>query len=164
MEERRARLVIEAVRSSKEIPYLVIGPNNDPGSQGILRAYEKMHVNVAMSLPVQDFWKHLQYGGVLVGNSSSGILEAASFGMPAINLGDRQAGRERNSNVIDVSWSAGASDIERAVRHTLTHKPFLAKVAKRKNLYGDGHATERLLKDLESLHFPLSTTKRFRDH
>ena len=47
------------------------------------------------------------FGGVLVGNSSSGIIEAATFGIPVVNIGDRQAGRERNGNVVDVAWSAG---------------------------------------------------------
>jgi GDP/UDP-N,N'-diacetylbacillosamine 2-epimerase (hydrolysing) len=162
-EERRTTTLLRALRTTR-MPFQVIGPNNDPGHEGILRAYDKAGLEMWLSLQVFLFWQELLRSAFLIGNSSSGILEAASFGLPVINLGDRQAGRERNANVIDVRWSAGASGIQRAIRCACTNKPFLTKVAKRKNLYGDGHATERVLKTLESLPFPLSTTKRFYDH
>ncbi|HUO10026.1 MAG TPA: UDP-N-acetylglucosamine 2-epimerase [Phycisphaerae bacterium] len=163
VEEKRARMVIEAVRSRPGIPYVTIGPNNDPGCNGILRAYEKMGVKVAMSLPTANFWIHLKAGGVLVGNSSSGIIEAASFGIPVVNIGERQAGRERNANLVDVPWSTGTAGIKWAIQHATTNKEFLARVAQRQNLYGDGHAAERLRKILEAQRFPLPTTKQFHD-
>ena len=160
-EEKRARMVIEAAGSRVGIPYVVIGPNNDPGSGGILRAYKKMGVNVAMSLPVEDFWNELRYAGMLVGNSSSGIIEAASFGIPVINLGDRQKGRERNGNVLDVSWEEGRTGIEGAIARAVTDRGFLARVAKRENLYGDGRAAERIVRVLEGMKWPVGIVKRF---
>ena len=83
----------------------------------------------------------------------------------------RQKGRERNPNVLDVPWpsNAGVSPastkpIEQAIHRALSDKAFLKKVAQRHNLYGDGHAAERIIKVIESLSFPLPTTKSFRTH
>jgi GDP/UDP-N,N'-diacetylbacillosamine 2-epimerase (hydrolysing) len=162
LEEQRTLLLLRALKNS-HLKFTAIGPNNDPGHPGILRAYQKSHTPLTMNLSQKDFWHLLQSSSLLLGNSSAGILEAASFALPVLNLGDRQAGRERNPNVLDLPWHTSPKPIERAIHHALTHKPFLTKVAKRKNLYGDGHATDRLLKILESLPFPLPTTKRFHE-
>jgi UDP-N-acetylglucosamine 2-epimerase len=86
---------------------------------------------------------------VLVGNSSAGIIEAATFGLPVVNVGGRQAGRERNANVLDVPFSAAA--VRRGVRKALTDRAFLARVRRRKNLYGDGRAAGRIVGVLEQL-------------
>jgi UDP-hydrolysing UDP-N-acetyl-D-glucosamine 2-epimerase len=162
LEERRARLTLDAISGR---PHATIGPNNDPGHQGILDAYADAGLAraVAMSMRQEDFWRCLAHASVLLGNSSAGIIEAASFGLPVINLGDRQKGRERNTNVIDVPWSAGVSGIRRAIQRALTDTVFRKKVAQRKNLYGDGHASERIVKILESQQYPISTTKSFHD-
>jgi UDP-N-acetylglucosamine 2-epimerase len=125
-----------------------IGPNNDPGHRGILRAYgEAKELWLEMSVRQEIFWTYILLGGLLVGNSSAGIIEAATFGVPVVNIGERQAGRERNENVIDVGWNA--KDIERGIRKALTDKALLRRAARRKNLYGDGRAAERIVKVLE---------------
>ena len=93
-------------------------------------------------------------GGPLIGNSSSGIIEAATFGCPVVNIGERQTGRERSGNVIDVPWAGptgGAMGIEKAIRRVLTDKAFARRVALRKNVYGDGHASERIVEVLERI-------------
>ena len=162
VEEKRARMVIEAVKGPG-FPYVTIGPNNDPGSRGILRAYGRMGVNVTMSLPVESFWDELRYAGVLVGNSSSGIIEAASFGIPVVNLGDRQKGRERNGNVIDVGWEGGRKGIEGAVVRAGTEREFLGRVVTRENLYGDGRAAERIVRVVEGMKWPVGIVKGFCD-
>ena len=162
VEEKRARMVIEAV-NGRGFSFVTIGPNNDPGSRGILRAYERMGVEVAMSLPVESFWDELRGAGVLVGNSSSGIIEAASCGIPVVNIGDRAKGRERNGNVIDVPWEEGREGIEGAVVRAVTDREFLGEVAKRKNLYGDGRAGERIVRVLEGIKWPAGITKAFSD-
>jgi UDP-hydrolysing UDP-N-acetyl-D-glucosamine 2-epimerase len=167
LEEHRTRLLIRALENQK-IPFEAIAPNNDPGHVGILRAYEALHVPVILSLPQEKFWTLLrrtaENGGLLIGNSSSGILEAATLAIPVINLGDRQKGRERNPNVLDLPWPNSPKPIENAIQYVLTNKPFLRLIAKRQNLYGDGRAAPRILKILESLKFPLSTAKQFHNH
>jgi UDP-N-acetylglucosamine 2-epimerase len=59
----------------------------------------------------------MHYAQAMVGNSSSGIIEAASFGLPVVNIGDRQGGRERSGNVLDCAHVAGA--IEATIREAL---------------------------------------------
>lgn len=85
---------------------VVVYSNNDPGSAGIIRAWDAMqnHPNLVfrknLSRPL--FLGLLRDATVLVGNSSSGIIEAASFGTPVIDVGTRQSGRERGKNVFHV--------------------------------------------------------------
>ncbi|MGN6367389.1 MAG: UDP-N-acetylglucosamine 2-epimerase [Phycisphaerae bacterium] len=167
VEERRARMVVGALKKVMEawgVEFCcVIGPNNDPGHEGIVRAYKEIWGDVSMSLSAEEFWKKMKYAGVLVGNSSSGIIEAASFGIPVVNIGDRQKGRERNGNVIDVSWEEGREGIEGAVVRALTDRGFLRRVARRENLYGDGRAAERIVRVLEGMEWPVGIVKGFRD-
>lgn len=160
LEQRRTLLILRAIADH---PIHVIGPNNDPGHQGILNAYAQKKIPLRMSLNQSEFWQLLSRASLLLGNSSAGILEAASFGLPVINLGDRQKGRERNPNVLDVPWTAGVKGIQRALHHALNDQAFHRKIAQRKNLYGDGRASERIVKVLETTHFPIPTTKSFHD-
>jgi GDP/UDP-N,N'-diacetylbacillosamine 2-epimerase (hydrolysing) len=153
LECRRALMLIDVLRDTFANPPVIhaLGPNNDPGHRGILQAYAQRRdtIHLEMSLPQQTFWFRLLTSGLLVGNSSSGILEAASFGIPVVNIGDRQAGRQRNPNVIDVDWNPAA--IARALRRPFTDKAFARRVARRQNLYGDGHAAPRLVAVLEQV-------------
>ena len=87
----------------------------------------------------------LRVASVLVGNSSSGIIEAASFGLPVVNIGNRQHQRERSGNVVDVpSGSAAviAGAISRALRNGRTSSA---------NVYGDGTAGEKIVALLASV-------------
>ncbi len=162
VEQKRALQLIAALRVAG-IPFSVVGPNNDPGHGGILRAYEKAGVPIDMSMPQKSFWQHVCGSSFLIGNSSSGILEVASLGVPVINLGDRQKGRERNGNVMDVSWEEGRKGIEGAIVRAVTDRAFLADVAKRENLYGDGRAGERIVRVLEGMKWPVGIVKGFCD-
>ena len=80
---------------------------------------------------------------VLVGNSSSGIIEAASFGTPVVDIGPRQLGRERGGNVVNVPYSASA--IERAVRRAITRPRPL-----KRNVYGGQGTAQRIAQILAS--------------
>ena len=85
---------------------VIVYPNNDPGSAGITRAWDTMQNHPKLifrrNLSRPLFLGLLRDATVLVGNSSSGIIEAASFGTPVIDVGTRQAGRERGKNVFHV--------------------------------------------------------------
>ncbi len=168
IEYRNTRMLLDALR--RHFPrtgpkrYHVVGPNNDPGHQGILRAYHEAEtdIDLEMSVPQEIFWAALDGSHLLVGNSSAGIIEAATFGCAVINIGDRQAGRQRSANVIDTPWKK--RDLNNAILKATRDRAFLRKVAARKNIYGDGHASARIVRVLESLHSrPLSTIKRFCD-
>src|SRR2546422_11502329 len=85
-------------------------PNGDPGSLEIIRVLKEFArrrpITVYQSLPEDKFLDLLSSADVLVGNSSSGIIEAPSLKVPTINVGDRQNDRERGGNVIDVPHDA----------------------------------------------------------
>ena len=120
-----AALVLDALRTSPIDRVLVIYPNNDPGSAGIIRVWDEQpeadggrfsyHRNLSRSA----FLGLLRDAAVLVGNSSSGIIEAASFGTPVINIGRRQLGRQQSENVTDVPFRREA--IARTLRSVWNH-------------------------------------------
>lgn len=158
LEERRAAMMVKTLRAVG-LQFGVIGPNNDPGHRGILRAYARSGIEIEMSLTQRAFWERLAGASTLVGNSSSGIIEAATFGVPVVNIGERQKGRERNANVLDAPWDENA--IEETLRRTMEDTAFLRRVARRRNLYGDGHAAERIVAILEGMGGPPPVTKAF---
>ena len=117
---------------------LFIAPNADAGGSAIRKVLLESSVQVISHLPRADFLAFLKHADVLAGNSSSGIIEAASFGIPVVNIGDRQRGRERNANVRDVPvdpWK-----IYQAVSEALN----LGRVSC-ENIYGDGRAGQRII-------------------
>jgi UDP-N-acetylglucosamine 2-epimerase (non-hydrolysing)/GDP/UDP-N,N'-diacetylbacillosamine 2-epimerase (hydrolysing) len=86
---------------------------------------------------------------VLVGNSSSGIIEAPSFKLPVVNIGGRQENREQSSNVINAPHDRNA--IMKAIKKSLYDKKYLSKVMKCKNPYGDGRASQRIIRVLSNI-------------
>ena len=86
---------------------------------------------------------------VMIGNSSSGIIEAPSFGLPVVNIGGRQEGRQRAGNVIDVGYDT--KEIVAAVRKALQDRDFRKKVSSCENPYGDGKAGKRIVKVLSKV-------------
>jgi UDP-N-acetylglucosamine 2-epimerase len=97
----------------------------------------------------------------MVGNSSSGIIEAPSFGLPVVNIGNRQRGRLRATNVIDCEAESGAIVV--AIKRALS-SDFRAGLKGLVNPYGDGRAAERVVRLLREV--PLDANlveKRFYD-
>jgi UDP-hydrolysing UDP-N-acetyl-D-glucosamine 2-epimerase len=112
VEYRRAEMIL---RELGRVPFqqiVIVYPNNDPGSRGIVRCWQQrarggrfvVHRNVARS----EFLGMMRDAAVLIGNSSSGIIEAASFGTPVIDIGPRQRGREKNPDVFNVPYQPRA--------------------------------------------------------
>lgn len=106
-ERRTAETVLRAVRSAGFPHILIVHPNNDPGGRGIARCWDALPNRDERIIVRRDVARPLFLGlmrdaAVLVGNSSSGIIEAATFGTPVVDVGVRQAGRERGGNVVDV--------------------------------------------------------------
>lgn len=85
----------------------------------------------------------------MVGNSSSGIIEAPFLHIPTVNIGTRQSGRLRAESIIDVGHDK--NKIKQAIKKSLYDKSFLRKVAKIKNLYGDGKSATKIVKILEKI-------------
>lgn len=92
----------------------------------------------------------LQHCDIMVGNSSSGIIEAASFGIPVVNIGDRQKGRVRGTNVIDVQGTK--SGILAGIKKGLS-KPFARRISRKPNpyeRYRDGKVSRRIKDKIKS--------------
>jgi GDP/UDP-N,N'-diacetylbacillosamine 2-epimerase (hydrolysing) len=92
----------------------------------------------------------MRIASVMVGNSSSGIIEAPSFHLPVVNIGTRQKGRVRGANVIDVNHER--DNIAQAIRKALYDEEFRASLKVCQNPYGDGHTSERTVDILNRLH------------
>jgi len=99
----------------------------------------------------QDFLRLLCQSRCLVGNSSAGIREGSFLGVPVVNIGSRQAGRERGPNVRDVPYDRRA--IQQAIEDQLAHGPYPSDPT-----YGQGDAGRRIAEKLAAM--PLSFEKR----
>lgn len=145
---RAQTLVLLSALRLAALPVIWLEPNSDAGSREILAALDDTPLpagslrlrHLARSL----FAAALRHCEVLVGNSSAGIIEAATFGTPVVNVGDRQFLREHGANVADVQPQAEA--IEAAVRAARAHGRWPCD-----NPWGDGRAGERIAGLLASL-------------
>ena len=135
------------------LPVLWLEPNADAGSREILATLDTGKLPAGSRrlphLPRQQFVTAMRHCAVLAGNSSAGIIEAASFGTPVVNIGSRQHLREHGPNVVDVPAEAGA--IEAALRAQHAHGAWPWE-----NPWGDGRAGERIAQLLARL--PLDTS------
>jgi GDP/UDP-N,N'-diacetylbacillosamine 2-epimerase (hydrolysing) len=125
-------------------------PNNDAGAHQIRELIEsrsRVANSVFVNLERRDFLGLMQASAYMVGNSSAGILEAPSLGVPAVNVGRRQLGRIRGVNVIDVE--SKSQSIVEGISLALDPE-FRRKCFEGKNPYGDGHASTRIVDSLES--------------
>ncbi|MDB2439140.1 UDP-N-acetylglucosamine 2-epimerase [Hellea sp.] len=89
----------------------------------------------------KGYYSAMEHAAMMIGNSSSGILEAASFGLPVINIGDRQKGREVSPNVITAQGTI--NDLKTAIAKAQT-PAFKAVCETRDNVYGDGQASDKI--------------------
>lgn len=144
---RQMREIMEAVRAC-DVQALVFKPNSDAGGQEIGRVIDAYvgdpDVRVLTHLERGDFVSWMAAADVMVGNSSSGIIEAASLGLHVVNVGERQRYRDRSANTVDVVPEADA--IVDALRRALA-----AGRGDWNNVYGDGKAADRIVDSLLKL-------------
>jgi len=133
-------------------------PNVDAGSDRIskgIRHFRETHdvhfIYFFKNMAPEDFLRLLIGAKCLVGNSSVGIRESSYLGLPVVNIGNRQSGRARGPNVIDVGYQR--EEIKAAVLHQLANGPYPSH-----SLYGDGRAGERIADLLSTV--PLRVEKR----
>ncbi len=146
--ESQIHTTLEALRRF-DLPKVWIMPNNDAGSDYIRDGIMHHRTGTTFlyeNLKRQYYLALLRRARCIVGNSSSGLLEAPTFGVPAVNIGRRQADRLRGANVIDVPFDADA--IEAAVRRA-SSDTFRASLDGTPNPYGDGRSSARILDILE---------------
>lgn len=160
--------VTELLAALREVdmPVVFTMPNADTGGRAIIRMIQD-YVNdrrsawLVENLGTQAYFSLMQLAAAMVGNSSSGIVEAASFKLPVVNIGSRQDGRVRAQNIIDVKYER--EDILRGVRMAIEPQ-FRAGLKDIVNPYGRGDATKSILERLKTV--PLDDKllfKRFHD-
>ena len=131
---------------------IAIMPNSDSGNKAIFKQlsnFEKKYhfIKTFRTLPREDYLGMLKNCGVLVGNSSSGIIEASCFNIPVVNIGIRQQDREKGENIFDVP-NATINSILRGIKNALeSSKQHRTK----RTIYGDGNASKKIVKQLERI-------------
>ncbi len=130
---------------------IIILNNSDAGSSVLRRGItrnKKPFMSIFPNMKRQDYTGILNVADVIVGNSSSGIIEAPTFRLPAVNIGNRQKGRMQSTNVINVGYSV--DEIEKGIKKAIS--PSFKKVVKKCiNPYGDGKSSKRIVDVLESI-------------
>jgi UDP-hydrolysing UDP-N-acetyl-D-glucosamine 2-epimerase len=141
--EQQIMASLDAVREV-ELPAIVLWPNADAGSEDIARGIRKLrernqarNMHFFKNLSIEVYVALMARTACLIGNSSSGIREGAFIGTPVVNIGSRQAGRERGHNVLDVPHDSAA--IAAAVRRQLGQRRYATD-----RIYGDGKAGPRI--------------------
>jgi len=126
------------------LPVLWVQPNMDAGSDGVRRALARVAVSATgvpirfyPSMPLPIYARAMAACRSMVGNTSSGIREAAFLGVPVVNVGTRQRGRERGLNVTDVSYDT--NEMTAAILAQLAHGPYVSNP-----VYGDGRSGEKI--------------------
>jgi UDP-N-acetylglucosamine 2-epimerase (non-hydrolysing)/GDP/UDP-N,N'-diacetylbacillosamine 2-epimerase (hydrolysing) len=153
---READALFEVLRSdalrAASLQFLFCYPNADAGSRVLIGRIESFLFDrdgrVFVNLDPLVYWSLLQHVEFLVGNSSSGIIEAASFALPAVNVGIRQQGREHGRNVLDAEPDP-ASVLDRI--QTARSEEFRQSLRGMANPYGDGCASQRIVDVLTSV-------------
>lgn len=153
---------ILAIIKSSGVNVLFTYTNADDGGRIINQAIEKFvsgnteKYYVAKNLGQLKYLSAMKQVDLLIGNTSSGIIEAASFKKPVVNIGNRQKGRLQSGNIIDCDIAS----LERTITQTLSDD-FKHRCEKIKNIYGHGKAADKIVNTLEKSTFSL--VKKFVD-
>ena len=146
------RLALESA-FAEDRQTVVIYPNADAGGRQMIEVIEGFRGRPGLfiypSLPYEDYLHVLRHADLLIGNSSSGILEAPSFGLPVLNLGDRQKGREKAENILDVPFEA--EPIRRGLQKLRNDEAFLSLAKEANNPYSHGGCGKTILEVLETI-------------
>lgn len=146
--------IIMEVLLMTDLRILMTMPNADAGSNEIYRVIQD-YVNkfpekfwLVKNLGQRGYLSAMKHSKLMMGNSSSGIVESASFKLPVVNIGDRQEGRLKPANVIDCSCTKEA--ISGAINKALSEE-FNNSISGIINPYGDGNTANRIVQILKSI-------------
>jgi UDP-N-acetylglucosamine 2-epimerase (non-hydrolysing)/GDP/UDP-N,N'-diacetylbacillosamine 2-epimerase (hydrolysing) len=132
---------------------ILIYPNSDAGSDRIIQEIESRalgdKIHTFENLPRREYLGFMAAADVMIGNSSSGIIEAPSFDLPVVDIGPRQEGRERAENTISAPYNTEM--IREAIARCLTDGSFREQAKTCKNPYDYGGAGERISEQLAEI-------------
>jgi len=124
---------------ASELPVIWFWPNSDAGSEAVAKVlriyrekYKPENIHFIKNMDPEDFLLLLKNSSGIIGNSSAGIREASFFGIPAINIGNRQANRERGKNVVDTPYD------HKIIKNAI--KSHLGRKISSSSIYGQGNA------------------------
>ncbi len=157
--------LLDALEIFNDYNIVFTSPNADTGYKIIIReikSFVSIHPNTFYvdNFGQQGYLSMMQHSVVMIGNSSSGIIEAASFKLPVVNIGTRQEGRIRSKNVIDVGYAS--LEIIEGIKKALSEE-FRISLGDIKNLHGDGKASEHIVSILANVDLERLKAKRFCD-
>ena len=146
--QRQTEELLGALNRNPQITYLFTKANADSDGRIInkmLKRYAQEHDNFILvdSLGTKRYMSALKYASFVIGNSSSGLIEAPSFGIPTINIGDRQRGRIAGESVINCRPEM--EDIDLAIKTALSDR-FKDIAGKAENPYGEGDTSEKIIR------------------
>jgi UDP-N-acetylglucosamine 2-epimerase (non-hydrolysing)/GDP/UDP-N,N'-diacetylbacillosamine 2-epimerase (hydrolysing) len=157
----RIRTTLEAL-SRLNIQTVIIYPNSDTGGREMISEIKKYKnkpkFHVFDNLRSNLYHSLLEHASILIGNSSSGIIEAPAYQLPVINIGTRQNKRERAGNVINVGYDL--EDIFNLAKQILTDVDFRMALQNGRNPYGDGTASETIVKILKEIKITLKLLQK----
>jgi UDP-hydrolysing UDP-N-acetyl-D-glucosamine 2-epimerase len=156
--------LVQSIKDNPDYTYVITHPNADGGGEKIIDQWKSIghfeNVHVVPSLGFKRYLSIMEYVDCVVGNSSSGIIEAPSFNVMTINIGTRQNGRPRATSVLDIPMDI--TEINKAfstVKKTI-EKNSLKNV---KNPYGDGGAATKMVEIMARIEFNDFLIKSFKD-
>jgi UDP-N-acetylglucosamine 2-epimerase (non-hydrolysing)/GDP/UDP-N,N'-diacetylbacillosamine 2-epimerase (hydrolysing) len=147
--------VLKALKDFDDIYWVFTYPNADTGGRAITREIDRFILEnpqtgrIFSSLGQLRYLSLMKHAVLMVGNSSSGIIEAPSFRLPVVNIGDRQKGRIKGGNIVDVDVCR-AEDISKAIL-LATSQTFIDSVKDMQSPYGTGNTSEGIVNKLKEI-------------
>lgn len=132
---------------------VLIYPNCDAGGKKIIDLIDENknnnYLKIIKNLSHTDYLGLMKSVNLMIGNSSSGIIESPSLKTPVVNIGNRQQGRERSANILDAKPTK--NNIITAIDYALNNKEFKEEVKRCRNTFGDGTASKKIVEILNDI-------------
>ncbi len=159
--KKQIKQTLEALEE-ENIETILVYPNNDEGHKTIIKEIEKYKTNpnfhIHPNIPHIDYLSILAHSNLMIGNSSSGIVDSTILKIPTINIGIRQEGRERGNNIIDVPHNK--VKIKKAIQIALYNRNFKKQVKKSKSPYGSGTTGNKIANILATIEIDQNITQK----
>ena len=156
--------LVNAIKNTPELDYIITYPNADGGGKKIIEQWQEIegltNVHIVPSLGFLRYLSIMEHVECVIGNSSSGIIEAPSYRVGTVNIGSRQTGRPRAALVLDVTMDE--QSIKEAVSKCCSEE-FKDKAITSINPYGQGDTANKIVEVLASVDFSSFSVKKFID-
>lgn len=164
--ESQFQALLDSFDEFPDYQVLITLPNSDADGRIIIKMIQEYgrknpeRVSVHTSLGQLRYLSAIKYATAVIGNSSSGVVEVASFKVPTVNIGDRQKGRARANTVIDCETTQ--EEITKAINQAISPE-FQAFCQTVDNIYGQGNTTEQIMEILKRFQGEINLKKSFYD-